>query len=103
MGINDAIYMERSRREEPASPTGSISSTLRRRVRTFDVGIQVNECDLQEDRLTPVLQIIEKLDVGVQVTEEDISEKKRFRDAGSLAKTVTHEKGVVAKVVMNDA
>ena len=98
IGITDAIYMERGRREEPASPTGSISGSLRRRVRTFDVGVQINECELQDEESAPLLQIIEKIDVGVQTVLEEPAEKKRFKDAGSLAKTLTYDVGVAAKV-----
>jgi len=60
---------DRSLRGDSTSPTGSSCGTLnRRRVRNFEIGVQVSDYELGDpkSREVPVLQIVERVDFAVQ-------------------------------------
>jgi hypothetical protein len=61
-------------RGDSISPTESSSGTLKRRVRTFEAGVQVSDYELLGEQgareSVPVLQIVEQVDCAVQTIPE---------------------------------
>lgn len=97
--------LERSTsRPDSCSPTGSIPGTIRRRIRSFDVGVQVKEHEFKNENEVSILQIVEKVDCGVQAVtsdEPDKSVKKPrilTKNSGVLAKPRTGDIGCTIKV-----
>lgn len=103
-------------RPDSCSPTGSIPSsttgTIRRRIRNFDVGVQVKEHEFKDASDVAILQIVEKVDCGVQTLptkspdEPDRSLTKPIRiltkSTGSLAKPRMDNIGCTAKPTCKD-
>ncbi|ODN00504.1 KN motif and ankyrin repeat domain-containing protein 1 [Orchesella cincta] len=106
--IGMSQLLDRSTRSDSSSPTGSFSGTIRRRVRSFDVGIQVKEHDLEVGDPLKVLQIVEKVDCGVQVTSIDEVDKTLpkprvlTKNASILAKPKTGDIGCTIKPPSKD-
>lgn len=101
-GNVDISTWERSSRGESCSPTGSSNGTLRRRVKTFDAGVQVKDYDFPSSDPVPVLQIVEGVEFGVQVDtnlDEPMKAPPRKKHAGTMAKPVTSDVGMFHKVV----
>lgn len=105
MGVGANIDMlshvlERSgSRTDSSSPTGSISATLRRRIRTFDVGVQVKEHDFKDGDDVNILQIIERVDCASQTVSTGSEEPEKSL---SKPRVLTKNSGVLAKPKMGD-
>ncbi|XP_035714306.1 KN motif and ankyrin repeat domain-containing protein 2 isoform X2 [Folsomia candida] len=105
-GNVDISTWERSSRGESCSPTGSSNGTLRRRVKTFDAGVQVKDYDFPSSDPVPVLQIVEGVEFGVQVDtnlDEPMKAPPRKKHAGTMAKPVTSDVGMFHKPTQRDA
>ena len=101
--VDQSVSLDR-RREDTSSPTGSLTGTLRRRVRTFETGIQVNECEFNESMLSvPLLQIVERVDFGTQVSfDESKSGTKEEKVLPEPKKTSYKTIGITAKPTTTD-
>ncbi|CAG7695983.1 unnamed protein product [Allacma fusca] len=108
VGENVSIF-DRSQplnRSDASSPTGSIVGSLRRRVRSFDTGVQVTELDLGIKTSDPLLQIVEKVDCGTQSVDEGGSltpKAVKTKTIGIHAKPRMIEVGVLSKPKLRDA
>lgn len=99
---------DRTSRGDSSSPTGSSNGTLRRRVKTFETGVQVNDFDFPstDPNRSPVLQIVEGVDCGVQVDcvmnvkddEKGMKAPPRKKHTGMMAKPATSDVGISYKV-----
>lgn len=98
--------LERSTsRPDSCSPTSGMTGTVRRRIRSFDVGVQVKEHEFQDDNEVKILQIVEKVDCGVQailtVEEPDrslVKPRVLTKSTGVMAKPRTGDIGCTIKV-----
>ena len=101
IGVGESISLERLQplaRSDSSSPTGSVVGTIRRRIRTFEAGVQVTELDLGVKVAEPLLQIIEKIDRGTQSSEEGLllsnTQKQTLEQRESEVKPTVKTKSV---------
>ncbi|CAL8115644.1 unnamed protein product [Orchesella dallaii] len=94
-------FLDRSTRADSCSPTGSFSGTIRRRIRNFDDGVQVQEHDSKVGDPLKVLQIVEKVDCGVQATSNDDIDRGRSRSPPKI-RVLTKNASILAKPKSGD-